>query len=197
MDIWLQWIGGVFYLLQKILLSLAERANLRGDRRAEKQLRIVSWIAYMIGLPPWVIIFISWRNWIAAVVEASGLPAMVLGLVIAWKGSEERSPTWLRVFAWACAGIGLVVSLVDLGGLTRFTQGLEIALVAGFLIGTIELARQRTSGYLWYVLMHVSCGWLMWIQGYPWLFVQQLVSLIFIADAYAMTRRRAFLIQPV
>ena len=185
----LQWLGGGFYLLNKIFLSFSEHARNRGDEARARKWRIASWAVYLVGLPPWVIIFVSWRNWTAASVEASGAPAMLLGLVIALRGTTKNPPRWLDHLALVCIPLGFGYSLYDFGGITTINQWLEIGLVLGFLVGTYLLAKERASGYLWYVLMHVACGWLMWIQGYPWLFLQQLVSLVFIVDAYRMTRR--------
>lgn len=186
----LQWLGGGFYLLNKIFLSFSERARNRGDETRARKWRIASWAVYLIGLPPWVIIFVSWRKWIAASVEASGAPAMVLGLVIALRGTTKNLPRWLDHLARVCIPLGFGYSLYDFGGITTINQWLEIGLVLGFLAGTYLLAKERASGYLWYVLMHVTAGWLMWIQGYPWLFLQQLVSLVFIVDAYRMSQKR-------
>ncbi|MBI2055136.1 MAG: hypothetical protein HYT39_03515 [Candidatus Sungbacteria bacterium] len=186
----LQWLGGGFYLLNKIFLSFSEHARNRGDEVRARKWRIASWAVYLVGLPPWVIIFVSWRNWIAASVEASGAPAMVLGLVIALRGTTKNPPRWLDHLALVCIPLGFGYSLYDFGGITTVNQWLEIGLVLGFLVGTYLLAKERASGYLWYVLMHVTCGWLMWIQGYPWLLLQQLVSLVFIVDAYRMTQKR-------
>lgn len=185
----LQWLGGGFYLLNKIFLSFSERARNRGDEAIARKWRIASWVVYLAGLPPWVIIFVSWRNWIAASVEASGVPAMLLGLIIALRGTTKNPPRWLDHLALVCIPLGFGYSLYDFGGITTINQWLEIGLVLGFLVGTYLLAKERASGYLWYVLMHVTCGWLMWIQGYPWLFLQQLVSLVFIVDAYRMTQK--------
>ena len=190
----LQWLGGGVYLLNKIFLSFSEYARNRGDEARARKWRIASWAVYLVGLPPWVIIFISWRNWIAASVEASGAPAMVLGLVIALRGTTKNPPRWLDHLALICIPLGFGYSLYDFGGITTINQWLEIGLVLGFLVGTYLLAKERASGYLWYVLMHVTCGWLMWIQGYPWLFLQQLVSLVFIVDAYRMTQKRRVMI---
>ncbi|MEK7164438.1 MAG: hypothetical protein AAB779_00665, partial [Patescibacteria group bacterium] len=145
---------------------------------------------YLAGLPPWVTIFVGSRNWIAASVEASGAPAMLLGLIIALRGTTKKPPRWLDHLALICIPLGFSYSLYDFGGLNTLNQWLEIGLVAGFLVGTYLLAKERASGYLWYVLMHISCGWLMWIQDYPWLFIQQAASLVFIADAYRATRSR-------
>jgi len=186
----LQWLGGGFYLLNKIFLSFSEHARNHGDKARARKWRIASWAVYLAGLPPWVIIFVSWRNWIAASVETSGVPAMMLGLVIALRGTTKNPPRWLDHLALVCIPLGFGYSLYDFGGITTINQWLEIGLVLGFLIGTYLLAKERASGYLWYVLMHVTCGWLMWIQGYPWLFLQQLISLVFIVDAYRMTQKR-------
>lgn len=186
----LQWLGGGFYLLNKIFFSFAERAQRRGNTIKSRRWRVASWIVYLAGLGPWVIIFISWHNWIAASVEASGAPAMILGLVTALRTRDaKKPPRWLDWIAIICIILGFVFSLYDFGGLNTLNQWLEVGLVTGFLIGTYLLAKKRPSGYLWFILMHISCGWLMWIQGYPWLLLQQVISLCFIVDAYITTKR--------
>ncbi|MDO8598902.1 MAG: hypothetical protein Q7S02_02240 [bacterium] len=187
----LQWIGGGCYLLNKVFFAVAERTRNRGDVVGAQRWRIAAWAVYLVGLPPWVIILVSWRNWIAAAVEASGAPAMALGLILAWRGDTRKPPRWLNILALVCAALGFAASIADFGGITTLNQKLEIGLVSGFLVGTNLLAHGRTSGYLWFVLMHVSCGWLMWIQGYPWLLGQQVASFGFIVYAYAVRRRRA------
>ena len=186
----LQLFGGSFYLLNKIFLSFSERSRNRGDEVKARKWRIASWLVYLLGLPPWVIIFISWRNWIAASVEASGAPAMLLGLLLSLRGTTKNPPRWLDHLALICIPLGFAYSLYDFGGLNTINQWLEVSLVIGFLIGTYLLAKERSSGYVWYVLIHVSCGWLMWIQVYQGLFIQQVLSLVFIIDAYRFARRK-------
>ncbi len=186
----LQYLGGIFYLLNKIFFSFSEHAHNRGDIGKKRNWKIASWAVYLIGLPPWVIIFVKERNWIAASVETSGAPAMVLGLVIAIRGITKKPPRWLDHLAVICIALGFTYSLYDFGGLKTVNQWLEVGLVSGFLIGTYMLAKERSGGYLWYVLMHVACGWLMYIENYPWLFVQQIISLGFIVDAYRMTQKQ-------
>ena len=188
----MQWLGGGGYLLNKIFLSFSEHALIHKKFWQARSWRIASWAVYLIGLPPWVIIFISKRNWIAASVETSGAPAMLLGLVIACKGMNKKPPAWLDHLAVVCIPLGFAYSLYDFGGLNTLNQWLEIGLVLGFLVGTYLLAKHHPSGYLWYVLMHISCGWLMWIQHYSWLFGQQMISLIFIGDAYWVTRTQGY-----
>lgn len=182
----LQFWGGLFYLLNKIFFSRAERSG----KEAKQVWRIRSWAVYLIGMPAWVIIFVSEQNWMAAAVEAGGATAMILGFVTALRG-VGREPRWLNWIARAAAVIGIGYSLYDFGGLTELTQVLELGIVTGFLIGTFFLARQLPSGYLWFLLMNASNATLMGIQNYPWLVLQQIVSFGFVADAYLMQRRRA------
>ena len=186
----LQWLAGGFYLLNKVFLSFSERSRKNGNEVLARRWRIASWAIYLAGLPPWIILFVSWRNWIAASVEASGAPAMLLGLVLAVRGSQSKAPRGLDWLALVCVPFGFAYSLHDFHGLKTLNQWLEIGLVIGFLVGTYQLAKQRPSGYLWYVLMHISCGYLMWVQHSPWLLLQQIISLIFIADAYTTQRRQ-------
>ena len=191
MNTLMQLIGGIFFLLNKILFSISERARL--NKRSDPQKwRVYAWISYIVGLFPWVIIFIWEHNWIAASVETSGFPSMVMGLVIALRGGDiTKSPKWLDRLATFFIPIGIGFSLWDFGGFTTLTQWLELGLVAGYIIGTYQLAKQNAQGYLWFVLMHFCCGYLMWVQSYEWLALQQVVSLAFIADAYLMSRKKA------
>lgn len=192
MQLVLQWLAGGLYLLNKVFLSFAERARRRGKPMVARRWRIASWAVYLAGLPPWVILFAGWHNWIAAGVEAAGAPAMGLGLANAIRGFEKKPSWWivcLDRLAMLCIPLGFAYSLLDFGGITKVNQWLEIALVLGYLAGTYDLAKERARGYLWFVLMHISCGYLMWIQQSRWLAAQQAVSLLFIADA-ALTRFR-------
>lgn len=181
----LQLIAGIFYLLNKIFLNFSEKSN----EKTAQRWRIAAWIVYLVGLPAWVIIFIIRHNWIAASVEASGVPAMVLGLVMAIKGTTKDAPRWLDNLAIFCIPLGFGFSIYDFGGITTLNQVLEITMVVGFLVGTYLLAKKKPGGYLWYVLMNISCAYLMRIQGYPWLFLQQCISLFFVGNAYITTQR--------
>ncbi len=86
---------------------------------------------------------------------------------------------------------GLAYSLYDFGGLTTITQFIELVLVVTFLIGTYQLAHEKPSGYLLYFIMVCFNGALMWIEHYPWLVAQQVVSLGFIVDAYLAQKRKS------
>src|SRR5690348_12220247 len=62
----LQWGAAVFYLLNKIFLWFSERAVRARKAAAARRWRILSWLVYLAGLPPWVAIFIAKHDWIAA-----------------------------------------------------------------------------------------------------------------------------------
>jgi hypothetical protein len=192
--------GGGFFLLNKIFLWKSERARRyakgigltqRLVKRAGRRWRIAGWAIYLAGLPPWIKIFYDERDWIAMSSSAGGAPAMLLGLILAIIGLTKKPEGWL---AWLTKildrltlliiPIGLGISIWDLGGLGHLSQWLEIGIVLGYLVGSRELGLERARGYLWYVLMHVSCGWLMFHQDHYGLMVLQIISLFFIADAY-------------
>jgi hypothetical protein len=181
----MQIIGGVFYLLNKVLFSIAERMS---QKHIKQKVMITAWIVFLIGVPPWLIILGYEHNWIAASIEAVGGGLIILALYLEIK-APEMVPKWLNVIGYSLIASGLSLSLYQFGGLTTFNQSLEIILAISFLIGTYKLPRQASSGYLWYILMHLAAGWLLFIQGYFWLAVLQLLSLLFILDAFWRRRQ--------
>ncbi|MCP5003829.1 MAG: hypothetical protein GY941_07740 [Planctomycetes bacterium] len=184
-DLLLQIWGGIFYLLNKIFFSRAERSN---SEQLKRSWRIRSWLVYLAGLPAWVIVFTSEHNWIAASVESGGAPAMLVGLIIAWKG-HGKEPKWLDYLARFSVLIGLILSFYEVGGLKTLNQFLELGIASGFLMGTYMLAKDNAYGYFWLILGNVSCAGLMGIEGFIILMVQQLVSLIFVTDAYLARKK--------
>ncbi len=179
-DLPLQIWGGVFYLLNKIFFSRAERSKNEHLRRVW---RIRSWIVYLAGLPAWVVVFISEHNWIAAGVESGGAPAMTIGLIIAWRG-HGNEPKWLDYVAKISVLIGLTLSFYEFGGIKTLNQFLELGIAAGFLMGTYMMAKDKVQGYFWLMLGNVSCASLMGLEGFFVLMAQQTVSLFFVTDAY-------------
>jgi hypothetical protein len=190
LNVLLQILAGGFYLLNKIFLAASERAKQSNKSATSRKWRIAAWGIYLLGLPAWVVIFIKERNWIAASVEASGAPSMLLGLIIAVRGLEKGVPKWLDRFAIICIPFGFAYSFYDFGSFTSLTQWLETMLVVSYLVGTYLLANERGNGYLWYIVMHLACGYLMWHQDYPWLVLQQVISLLIIVDAYVTQRHK-------
>ncbi len=180
----LQIWGGLFYLLNKICFSQAERSPIKESRNAW---RVRSWIVYLAGLPAWVTVFIIEHNWIAAGVESGGAPAMVVGLIIALRGNGTE-PKWLDAVAKLSVLAGLALSIYEFGGITSLHQVIELGIAAGFLMGTYLMAKDNPQGYFWLMLGNVSCATLMGLEGYFLLMVQQLLSLIFVSDAYLVRR---------
>ncbi len=185
-DISLQIWGGLFYLLNKVFFSQAERSKTFNGR---KVWRIRSWIVYLAGLPAWVVVFISEHNWIAAGVESGGAPAMLVGLIIAWRG-QGTEPKWLDSIAKLSVLLGLVLSIYEFGGIKNLSQFFELGIAAGFLMGTYMMAKDNIQGYLWLMLGNVSCASLMGMEGYFILMTQQLVSLVFVTDGFIVRRKK-------
>ena len=188
-DITLQIWGGLFYLLNKVFFSQAERSKTITER---KKWRSRSWIVYLTGLPAWVVVFIAEHNWIAAGVESGGAPAMLMGLIIAWRG-HGTEPRWLDSLSKFSVLVGLLLSVYEFGGIKNLGQFIELGIAAGFLMGTYMMAKDNAQGYLWLMLGNVSCASLMGIEGFFILMTQQLVSLAFVTDALLIRRRRSFI----
>ena len=187
-DMPLQIWGGLGYLLNKVFFSQAERSKRIKERRSWL---VRSWIVYLAGMPAWVIVFISERNWIAAGVESGGTPAMVGGLIIALRG-HGTALKWLDSISKAGVFIGLTLSIYEFGGLTTTNQFLELGIAAGFLIGTYLMAKDNVQAYIWLMIGNVSCASLMGLEGFYILMIQQLISLIFVTDAFINRRKRPF-----
>ncbi|MDR3171367.1 MAG: multidrug transporter [Treponema sp.] len=187
MDIFLQVWGGAAYLLAKILLAHAE--GVQDDRKW----RLIGWTAYLLGLPPWVILLGGKQNWIAAAIEAGGAPALLLGLVMAWKRLEQvpRYLDWgVKALTYLMIALGIAYSMYCFGGITALSQVLEMGVTLGFLLGSYLLAKKNPFGWLLFAGMLISMGILMYIQDKPVLVVQQAISLIFVIQGFIRARRK-------
>lgn len=184
-NMFLQLWGSLFYLLNKIFFSISER---RQDESSHKKYLILAWVVYLIALPAWVIVFMLKNNWIAAAVEAGAAPSMFAGLWIACFGYGKAS-VWLDYFSFLATTVGLGLSLYSFHGITTFNQIMELGIAAGFLIGTYQLAKKNPQGYLWFILGNICCAELMYREGLWVLMMQQIISLIFVVDAFIINRR--------
>jgi hypothetical protein len=182
----LQVWGGLFYLLNKLFFAKTERAE---NFVNEQKWLIRAWIVYLIGSPPWVIIFVLERNWIAAAVEASGIPAMLIGLNGARHG-QQANHSWLDHLARLLVVLSLGLSLYDFGGITSMKQLLEIGVAAGFLMGTYMLAKKNSRGYVWLMVGNITAASLLGVQKYYLLMGQQLISLCLVIDAYHIRKQK-------
>ena len=188
MDIALQIWGGSAYLANKILFAVAEG---RGQE-LKRKLKIYGWTLYLFGVPAWVIILLSDQNWIAASIEAGGVPSMFLGLYTVYQNSPSPNSVLDRIASSVTYGaimLGVSYSLLDYGGITTFSQLLEIGVMIGFLLGSYLLAKNKRSGWLFFMLMNGSMATLMIIQQKPLLAIQQVISLSFVIYGYFASRK--------
>jgi hypothetical protein len=186
-DIFLQIWGGGGYLLAKILLAHAEGVT------EDRNWRVAGWAAYLAGLPAWIVLLSGRHDWIAAANEAGGAPALLLGLVLAWKRLDRvpRAVDWcIKGFTWIMIALGVMYSLYYFGGLASVSQVLEMGVTVGFLLGTYLLAKKKPSGWILFALMLVSMGLLMLIQGKIILVFQQGLSLVFAVSGFIRSRGR-------
>ena len=176
MDLVLQIWGGLFYLTNKICFALAEGK----EKNRKRQLKVIGWTIYILGVPAWVAILIIKHDWIAASIEGGGIPAMLFGLYNVYKNSEKPNSFFNIIasfFSYAFIIFGTSYSLYDYGGITSISQLLEIGVMIGFLLGSYHLAKNKTYGWLFFMIMNGSMGTLMIIQNKPILAIQQTVSL--------------------
>lgn len=194
MDLVLQIWGGGLYLLNKIFFALAE------GRQAtlQRKLRITGWVVYLLGVPAWVIILVSKHDWIAASIEAGGVPAMLFGLYNACRttGAPNRPLDFITsLITYAALIFGVSYSLYDYGGITSGSQILEIGVMIGFLLGSYLLAKKNSCGWLFFMLMNASMATLMMHQHKPLLTIQQMLSLCFVIYGFVAalkdSRRRS------
>jgi hypothetical protein len=185
MDLFLQLWGGGLYLLNKIFFALAEGRH----ETTKRQLRIIGWSVYILGVPAWVIILVGKHDWIAASIEAGGVPAMLFGLLNAWRKTDTPGRTLdlvASLFTYAALIFGVGYSLYDYGGITSGSQILEIGVMIGFLLGSYLLAKKNSYGWLFFMLMNGSMATLMFHQHKPLLSIQQLVSLCFVIYGFVV-----------
>lgn len=189
MNLFLQIWGGGFYLANKILLASAEGKS----REIKRALKLAGWLIYLLGVPAWVIILVSKQNWIAASIEAGGVPSMLLGLYSVYQKSEA-TPKRLGLFAksvtYTSIALGAGYSIKTHGGINSVTQLLEIGVMIGFLLGSYLLALNRLTGWLFFALMNGSMATLMFMQDKPILSVQQLCSLCFVIYGFILAIKR-------
>lgn len=187
MDIILQVWGGGCYLINKVF-ALAEGKSAEYKRA----LKLLGWTIYIAGVPAWVIILLLHQNWIAASIEAGGVPSMLLGLYTVYKRAVLPEKVFDKIASFCTYGsivLGLVYSLFDYGGLTSLSQLLEIGVMVGFLLGSYLLAKNNSKGWLFFMVMNGSMASLMFIQHKPLLAIQQILSLCFVVYGFYVSNR--------
>jgi hypothetical protein len=180
-DLFLQIWGGIFYLFSKTLLASAEGMN------NGRNLRIIGWFSYLIGMPAWVILLVSKNDWVVAAIDLGGIPSMILGIAIAWKQNIQVNKIldmFVKIFTFFMIIIGTFYSIYHFHGITVFSQILEILITFGFLLGSYFLAKNNPAGWLLFALMCICTGILMLIQDKTLLAFQQGISLIVVIAGY-------------
>ncbi len=183
MDLFLQIWGGGFYLTNKIFFALAEGKS----PLIKRNFKLVGWVIYILGVPAWVIILSLKKNWIAASIEFGGIPAMLFGLYNIYTNTKYPNKyldITASLFTFASILLGVGFSLYSHYGITSMTQFLEIGVMVGFLLGSYFMAKNKSYGWLFFMVMNGSMGTLMLIQNKPILSIQQLVSLCFVIYSY-------------
>lgn len=193
MEMFLQLWGGLFYLLHKVFCSRYERVK-KTDLVSAQRWRTRSWVVYLTGLFAVVPMLLLKQNWIFAALEASALPVMVLGLILAVRKKTKQEIDQilgqLDPIVYTLIGFGLGYSFRYFGGFVTVNQWLEISASGGFLIGTYLQAKDDERQYVAYVLMNVVTCLLMFREGYLLFTFQQLVSIGFVVDAFYIRRRK-------
>jgi len=149
-------------------------------------------VIYILGVPAWVIILIIKHDWIAASIEVGGVPAMLFGLFNVYKNSENPNRFFDIVasfFTYVFIIFGTSYSIFDYRGITSLSQLLEIGVMIGFLLGSYLLAKNKTYGWLFFMLMNGSMGTLMLIQNKPILAIQQAISFCFVVYGFIIATK--------
>lgn len=185
MDLYLQIWGGLFYLTNKIFFALAEGKN----SKIKRQLKLIGWIIYILGVPAWVLILSLKKDWIAASIEFGGIPAMLFGLFNVYRNTKSPNK-YLDIvassFTYASILFGTGFSIYIHHGITSVSQFLEIGVMIGFLLGSYFMAKNISHGWIFFMVMNGSMGTLMLIQNKPILAMQQCASLCFVIYGYAI-----------
>ena len=147
---------------------------------------------YLAGVPAWVIILISKHDWIAASIEAGGVPSMLFGLFTVYQNADspnKRFDLIASLFTYGFLVLGVFYSAYDHGGIASISQVLEIGVMIGFLLGSYLLAKNNLFGWLFFMLMNGSMASLMLIQHKPLLSIQQIISLCFAIYGFSVSFR--------
>ena len=188
MDLALQIWGGGFYLLNKIFFAFAEGKH----ESSKRKLRIIGWSVYLLGVPAWVIILTGKHNWIAASIEAGGIPAMLFGLYNVYQNDAQPNKSFdliTLICTYTFLVTGVCYSLYDYGGITSVLQILEMGIMLGFLGGSYLLAKKNLYGWIFFMLMNSSTATLMLIQNKPLLAIQQIISLCIVIYGFLVALR--------
>lgn len=183
-------IGATVYLANKFCFLLKEYHETYGSAEKARVYHKASWYTVAMGLPFVTAVLISEKDWIFGLFELAVLPAIVVALMRARSGGLTE-PSWTMTLIYISSVCGALISRYDLGTITSLHQLLEIASVSTFLIGTHLLAREQRIGYMFYILMHLAAGSLLFLQHHFWFAAQQVASIVAVTGAlfFAIQRK--------
>ena len=183
----LQIVGGVFYLLNKVFQSIAERQDILTKQKLWK---LWSWYMILAGLPAWIIIFVLKDNWIILGLELCGGIGVIFGIVTMTTFYSQTQPQWLDRISTVIMTSGVCISINTFGGLNTWNQFFELIASIGFLVGIWLLTKDNRLGYLCFIIMNISAGALVYNQKLYFLTVLQLISMVFSLDAYTQAKKK-------
>jgi peptidoglycan/LPS O-acetylase OafA/YrhL len=188
MEMFLQCWGGAGYFFSKVFIVRAE--FLENHRNC----RLIGLILYLLGMPAWIILFISRQNWMAAATEAAGIPALIFGIVMTWKQSynPNKNIDWIiRIFTCLMILSGVAYSIYIFNGISKLSQVLEIIIIVTVLSSNYLLAKKNPYTWLTFSAALIATSILMYIQDKPILCIQQLVSLIPVIIGFIKCMKKA------
>jgi hypothetical protein len=115
---------------------------------------------------------------------------MLLGVLTAYRGhnsSNRALDLTASISTYVFLILGVCYSVYDYRGITSISQLLEMGVMFGFLTGSYLLAKNNSSGWLFFILMNGSMAALMFMQHKPLLSIQQLVSLGFVLYGFTVS----------
>jgi len=113
-----------------------------------------------------------------------------LGVLTAYRGhnsSNRALDLTASISTYVFLILGVCYSVYDYRGITSISQLLEMGVMFGFLTGSYLLAKNNSSGWLFFILMNGSMAALMFMQHKPLLSIQQLVSLGFVLYGFTVS----------
>ncbi len=190
---WCQAEGGVFYLLNKMFWLFEEISKAQGAERKADVWKIWGWKMYIIGTPGVIAFLLIKHHWIFAAFEAGGIPMMLYGIFVSKPGKVYAGSRLDYIVLALFTAAGIFYSLWEFGGVTTIPQVLEGVIVFAFFASLFLKLHKKPSAYLWLAAMHLSAGYLLFLDGFLLIVLQQVVSFAVVAASYivAVSKRGA------
>jgi len=187
---WCQAEGGIFYFLNKVFWLFEEISESQGAARKADVWKIRGWKMYIIGTPGVIAFLLIKHHWIFAAFEAGGIPMMLYGIFVS-KPGKMYAGSWLDyIILGLFTVVGVLYSLWEFGGLTTAPQLLEAVIVFAFFASLLLKLHRKPTAYLWLAAMHLSAGYLLFLDGFLPIVLQQAFSFIVVVASYVVAVRK-------